>query len=334
MFKNILVPLDGSDLAEGVFPHVRTMAAAFGARVTLLHVSKAPSRAAVDPLDWHLHKAEAGAYLREQTQYLQDAGVPVESRLLEGPVAERIVEYADQQQSDLIILSTHGAGGTSEWNVSHIAQKVLQRGVTSILLVHAAATKASIAGQLRYRHILVPLDGSRRAECVLPVATRLAEQDEADLLLAHVTTRPVIFNRLPVTDTEKAAGRWLIEHNRARAGDYFEELAPRIDASVQTALPVGDSVALELHRLVAEEAIDLVVFSAHGQSSHSQWVYGSVVSNFIANGSAPLLVVQDLPRLSEQQPQRQFAPRQALQGIPHSVSVVNNGEKRHAPSSS
>ncbi|HSM55031.1 MAG TPA: universal stress protein [Candidatus Sulfomarinibacteraceae bacterium] len=333
MFKNILVPLDGSDLAEGVFPHVRTMAAAFGARVTLLHVSKAPSQTAVDPLDWHLHKAEAAAYLREQVQHLQTAGVPVDSRLLEGPVAERIVEYADQQQSDLIILSTHGAGGASDWNVSHIAQKVLQRGVTSILLVHAGQTRTGIAGQLRYRHILVPLDGSRRAECVLPVAARLAEQAEADLLLAHVTTRPVIFNRLTVTETEKAAGKWLIDHNRARAADYFEELAPRIHANVQTALPVGDSVALELHRLVADEAIDLVLFSAHGQTSHTQWVYGSVVSNFIANGSAPLLVVQDLPRLSEQQPHRQFTPRQALQGIPHGVSVIDNGQKRHPTSS-
>lgn len=319
MFKKILVPLDGSDLAEGILPHVRAMATAFGASVTLFHVSEAPSLSTVSPLDWHLRKAEAEAYLREQADSLRQAGLPVDSALLEGPVAERIVEYADRQQADLIILNSHGQGGPSQWSVSHIAQKVLQRGVTSILLVRADRARHNFGNQRRSRRILVPLDGSRRAECVLPIASALAEQEQAELLLAHVTARPVIFNRLPATAAENTAMEWLIDHNRAEASHYLQDLAGRISSVVRTALPVSDNVALTLHRLVTDEAVDLVLLSAHGATAQSQWPYGSLVSNFITNGSVPLLIVQDLPQALNQQPQVRYPLRQALHGSSQSA---------------
>lgn len=333
MFKKIFVPLDGSDLAEGILPHVGAMAAAFDACVTLLHVSEAPAQTAVDPLNWHMHKAEAEAYLRERVRQLRQAGLTVDSHLLHGPAAERIVEYAGQQQADLIILSSHGQGGLSEWNVSHIAQKVLQRGVTSILLVPAEHTRHTLAREIGYRRILIPLDGSRRAECVLPAARVLGRQEPAKLLLAHVTARPVLFNRLPATEAETAAMEWLIDHNRARASDYFEELAPRITADVETALPVGDSVALALHQLVREEAVDLVLLSAHGRTAQSQWPYGSVPGNFIANGSVPLLIVQDLPQPVSPQLQAEHSRRQALHGLPQYIYTNRNGHKKELSSS-
>jgi len=327
MFKKILVPLDGSDLAEGILPHVRAMAAVFDATVTLLHVSGVPSQTAVDPLNWQLQKAEAEAYLRAQVDGLEKAGVPVNGRLLEGVVAERIVEYASQQQADLIILNSHGQGGLSEWNVSHIAQKVLQRGVTSIMLVRATQARDALGEAIGYRRVLVPLDGSRRAECVLPAARMLAEEEQAELLLAHVTTRPVIFNRFPATEEERAATGWLIEHNRSAAAGYFRELAAhRLAADVQTALPVGDSVTQALHQLVAEEAVDLVLLSAHGRTAERQWAYGSVAGNFIANGSVPLLIVQDLPQPLSQQPEAAYPRRQPLQGVREKAGTFSNGD--------
>lgn len=328
MFKNILVPLDGSPLAEGTLPHVLTMAGTFDARVTLVRVSEEPPPSESDAVNYYLRKAEADAYLRQQAALLQTAGLTVETHLLEGPPANRIVEYARRQDADLIILSSHGSGGPSAWQVSHIAQKVLQRAMTSILLVHADQTSRGLQNEVNYRRILVPLDGSRRAECVLPVATSLAQHEQAELLLAHVTSRPFLFHRLPPTAAESAATEQLIEQNRARAAQYFQELAPRLDAHVQTALPVGDSVALALHTLVAKEEIDLAIFSAHGHSAQSQWAYGSVVSNFITNGSIPLLIIQDLPQSLARQQQTTPDRRKALHRPIESAPTTTGSRKK------
>jgi nucleotide-binding universal stress UspA family protein len=312
MFKNILVPLDGSELAEGVLAHVQTMAAAFAARVTLLGVCEPRPQASTNLLDWHLRLAETETYLRRLAAHLQYAGLSVTTTLGEGGPAERIVEYAAAHQSSLIILSTHGRGGPSAWNVSHIAQKVLQRGITSILLVRAGDSPAVSGEATLYRRIMLPLDGSRRAECALPVATILARHQRARLLLVHVTTPPFLFHRLAPTAAESSSTNWLVDHNRAQAARYFSALLPRISAGVQTLLPVGESVPVALHELAAAEAVDLVLLSAHGHSAQSQWPYGSVVHNLITNGTGSLLIVQDMPQPLHRQPTAGAPERKAL----------------------
>ena len=79
----------------------------------------------------------------------------------------------------LIILSSHGQSGLSEWNVSSVVQKIVLRARTSIMIVRAYQRIPPETAGLRYRRILVPLDGSQRAECVLPVAVTLARSHEA-----------------------------------------------------------------------------------------------------------------------------------------------------------
>ena len=95
-----------------------------------------------------------------------------------------------------------------------------------------------------------------------------------------------------------------------------------MNANVRIALPTGDSVALSLYQLVTEEAIDRALFSAHGHSGQSQWVYGSVVSNFITNSSVPLLIVQDLPQPLERQQHVQANRSEALYRPIESGSMV------------
>lgn len=313
MFHHILVPLDGSTLAEAVLPHARALAAAFDARLSLLHVLEGSPAGSPDLFDWHLRRAEAEAYLREQAACLQQAGLAVDTRLLEGRAAERIVEYAGQEQASLIILSTHGRGGLAASNVAAIAHKVLERGTASIFLVRAGQPDHAAGDEMRYRRILVPLDGSRRAECVLPVARMLARQ-RAELLLAHVSVPPFVFDPLPFTAAEEATLHWLVDHNHRGAERYLRQLAHSIPSTVQVTVPVGDNAALTLHQLVAGKAADLVLLSAHGASAQSQWAYGSLVANFIANGSVPLLIVQDLPQPVGQQRDVQARRRRPLNG--------------------
>ena len=129
MYKKMLVPLDGSSLAECVLPHVVAVAKALDARVTLLrvleHAQITDRLQSVDPLGWHIRKAEAEADLEGVRSRLQESGLRAQSVLLEGHAAERIIEYAHENGVDLIILSSHGRSGLSGWNVSSIVFKII-----------------------------------------------------------------------------------------------------------------------------------------------------------------------------------------------------------------
>ena len=174
MFKRILVPLDGSPLAECVLPHLVAMAASLGAKVAVLHVSeseggdqRAPALSAVD---WQLKTVEAEAYLEGIAQKLHGAGLDVKCQRLEGRAAERIIDYAHQHDTDLILLSSHGRSGLTGWNISSVVQKIIARVRVSTMLVRAyQPCTAKLAG-MSYSRVLCPLDGSQRAEHILPVS--------------------------------------------------------------------------------------------------------------------------------------------------------------------
>jgi nucleotide-binding universal stress UspA family protein len=248
----------------------------------------------VDPLDWHIHKAEAKAYLGEVSTRLQETRVQVESVLLEGQPAERIIEFAHAQGVGLILLSSHGRSGLSGWNISSVVQKIILRAYMPTMVVRAYQHVTNDLEGLRYRRLLAPLDGSQRAECVLPLATTLARFYSAKLLLAHVVSRPEIPRRvLPLQDDVELADR-LTERNRIEADRYLAQLRSRLSSDVRIHLLVGVCPAAVLHELVVEEEVDLVLLSAHGYSGNTRWPYGSVALNFIAYGTTPLLIMQDL----------------------------------------
>ncbi len=140
MFGSILVPLDGSQMADRILPHVAAIALKDGPPLTLLRVLESDDEEStpVVPLAWHFAKAEAQAHLDEAAKQLEGFGLAADTVLLEGGAAQRIVEYAHKQGVDLLALSSHGQGGLSGWNVSGVAQKVIHRAGTSILLVRSS----------------------------------------------------------------------------------------------------------------------------------------------------------------------------------------------------
>ena len=298
MFDHILVPLDGSPLAECVLPHVVAVARAFDSRITLLQVlervrAPGPTRF-VDPLGWYINEAESRAYLGAWTARLQEAGLRVENALLEGQAAERIIEFVRDADVGLIILSSHGRSGLSGWNVSSIVLKIILRAYVPVMIVRAYQPVVGDLTILRYKRLLVPLDCSQRAECVLPLATTLAHFHESELLAAHVVSRPQMVRRALSSQEDTELVNQLIERNRQAAARYLEHLQSRLDVDVQTRLLVNDHVAAMLHDLVEQENVDLVAVSAHGYSGGTKWPYDSLVVNFIGYGTTPLLIVQDL----------------------------------------
>lgn len=300
MVDHILVPLDGCRLAECVLPHAVTLARALDARVTVLQAvqggGSGAESARITPLRWRLFRSEAKTYLRNVASRLESAGLDVDWALVEGAAAGCIVDFADAEDIDLILLSSHGRSGLTGWNVGSVVQKVTLQCYTTTMIVRAYRPPSGDLTNLRYRRVLIPVDGSRRAECVLRLATRLSEFCQCRLLLAHVVKEPEMPRRVPLTEEEQTLRDQVLEVNRRAGRDYLDRVASLLPVDVETRLVVNHHPLDVLHELARQEAVDLVVLGAHGYSGCVQRPYGHIALNFIAYGTTPLIVVQDLPR--------------------------------------
>lgn len=305
MPTRILVPLDGSVLAASALAHAIAAAPSQEVQITLLRViERRPAMAGADPFDWHLQRSEAQAYLDQVRDSLRKCvACPPDTVLLEGNAADRIIEHAHSGGYDLMVFTSHGRGGLTGWSLSSVASKLAVRARLPILLVRPLADAATPPAEglqpARYRRILVPLDGSQRAEHVLPAAGALAEQHGADLLLLHVVAKPEMLQRMPLSQEDAMLAEQVVERNRRAAEEYFEQLEPRLTVRPQTHVLVEDNVDTAAHHFATEHEADLVVLSAHGYSGHSQWPYGSLTTSFLTYGTTHLFVLQDMPWQSD-----------------------------------
>jgi nucleotide-binding universal stress UspA family protein len=309
MFDTILVPLDGSQLAECVLPHLAAIGRSFDAEVTLLRILETNQASAsaqlFDLLNWQINKTGAALYLEKTRARFREAGIRFRTAVLEGLVAEGITEYARNQGMKLIILSSHGHSGMSQWGISSISQKIILSAPTSVLIVRAYQhdlQPGELSATPLYQRILVPLDGSQRAEHVLPVVTQLAHFHNSQVHLVQVVQTPEMARQMPPAREDIDLSKKVVARNLEEAGRYLEQVKSRSyleGVAVQTHLITGDHAADELHRIAAQEQIDLVTMSAHGYSGNRQWPYGSMVNHFILYGALPLLIVQDLPARQE-----------------------------------
>jgi nucleotide-binding universal stress UspA family protein len=309
MFDTILVPLDGSQLADCVLPHVVAVARPFDAEITLLQILEkryaSTSAQMFDLLNWQINKTKSALYLDKIRARLETSNIRIQTEVLEGLVTEGITEYAQNRGMKLIVLSSHGRHGLTQRGISSITQKIVLSAQTSLLIIRAhqyvghsnELTEAPI-----YRHILVPLDGSQRAENVLPIITQLANFHKSKIHLAQVVQTPEMARQMPPVREDIELSNRVVERNREEAERYLEQLKSRSyleGITVQTHLIAGDNAAAALHQLVEQEQIDLVALSAHGYSGNHQWPYGSMVNNFISYGKTSLLIVQDFPAKQE-----------------------------------
>ena len=309
MFDTILVPLDGSQLADCVLPHAAAIAGSFDAKITLLRVLEknqaGTSAQLFDLVNWQINKTRAALYLEKTKLRFQESSIQVQMEVTEGLAAEGITEYAQSQDIKLVILSSHGRNGLTQWGISGITQKVILSAQTSLFIVRAhqyASYPEKLSEIPGYRHILVPLDGSQRAENVLPIITQLAQFHKSHIHLAQVIQTPEMARQMPPSREDVELSNRVIARNREEAERYLEQLKARSyleGITVQTHLITSDNAAATLHQLADQEQIDLIAFSAHGYSGNHQWPYGSMVNNFIMYGKSPLLIVQDLPSRQE-----------------------------------
>ena len=135
MFKKILVPLDGSKLAEGILPRVEWLAKIHEGEVTLLRVALAHTFPGVDPVQHQVNVVrEAEEYLAKVEANMRSVGVKVNSVVRYGHDAQEIVDHAKDRNFDLIAMSTHGRTGLGQFVLGSVASKVIHTAIVPILL--------------------------------------------------------------------------------------------------------------------------------------------------------------------------------------------------------
>lgn len=300
VLKHLLIPLDGSRLAESVLPLGFSLASRLHAEVTLLHVMERAAPATVHG-DRHLRLApEAEQYLGEVAARARAAGVNVESHVHpneEGDVAKSIVGHAADFAADLVILATHGAGGARRVLFGSVAQQVLSRGVRAVLLIRPPEGQAGPDGvRPDLGRLLVPLDGQPPAEAALPIAGALAQAYGAELLLLRVVPTLATIPgerastaRLVPTAT---AASLEIEEDEARA--YLQGVASLLVAGglrVTATVGRGEPAQILLDG-AAQAGAEMIVMATHGRTGLDAVFSGSVASRLVAKFTRPILLVR------------------------------------------
>lgn len=294
-FRRIAVCLDGSELGERVLPHALAVGRAFNVPLTLLRVVEGGTAgdAPADPLGWNLQRKEASDYLDSLASGCAEHPA-LEAQVIEGNAAEQICLWTQLHDADLTALCSHGTGGASPWRLASNARKLAERAPGSLLLVPAAAPPAKDVAH--YRRILVPLDGSLRAESVIPLAVRLAEPPSGEILLAHAIPVPELTEVGPFDVEDLELRDRLVRRNERVANEYLDRLRAQLTAGGRALRAIvvkgGGDVRGRLVRLIEDMHVDLVVMSAHGHSGRTHLPYGSVTAHLMAHSSAPLLIVR------------------------------------------
>lgn len=290
----VLIPLDGSRLAEHALAFLPPLGHFGQLDVTLVSV--------IDFADDLLEVVATEDQQREYnlfTTYLREIAADLEKHLgakvrtetLRGSAATRILEQAQSDVPDVLIISTHGRSGLARWQRGAVADRVIRGAECPVMVV---GPKAMEQGQWLeaeavppFKHILVPLDGSEKGEAALPAAERFAEQFGSQIHLFQVMPYVPLassFWNTPAKLTEE-----VLESGKRYLAGVAERLGKGDKVTVATSM---GAPAIEIEAYIKANAIDLVVMSSHGRGGLARATLGSVTDRVIGAGP-PVLVVRN-----------------------------------------
>jgi nucleotide-binding universal stress UspA family protein len=295
VLRSILVPLDGSRFAEQALPLATALARAAGAHLRLAAVheprpdlARSPGQADLQAQDRAVRDATR-TYLRDTAAGL--AGLDTATRLLEGIPGPALAAALEHEPPDLVVMSTHGRGPLSRFWLGSVADHLLRHSPVPLLLVRPPAEGAAPAA---IRRILVALDLSDASRRVLDVAAGVARILDAELVLLHVVAPAagMVDGALPfpLPSPEGALAR---RHQEAEA--RLSEVAAGLATSgarVATRAVVGVGVAATILEQAAEQGIDLVAMTTHGEGGVRRLLLGSVADKVIRGAEVPVLALR------------------------------------------
>ena len=304
-FRSMLVPLDGSPLAEQTIPLALEIARAARSklRLVLVHPLLPPpfyeeSAQLYVTVDLAMRKS-ARDYLRGLAARLREqSGLQISSVILDGPTEAALARYVHDIGADLVAMTTHGRGGVRGAWLGSVADRLVRRLDVPILVTRAREGAGTLSASPKIREILVPLDGSGLAEAALAPAAAMAELFEAELVLAQIVPSLTAGSLLPVNF---AAGydRDAAALQRKQAQDYLEGLGEDLrkrGTRVRTTVSVAPNVGEALIGLAHPQRIDLVAIATHGRSRVQRLMLGSVADKLIRGAEPPVLVVRPTKR--------------------------------------
>jgi nucleotide-binding universal stress UspA family protein len=244
--KTILIPLDGSALAEQALPYVRTLAPLLGARVRLLNVivddqheglmaeGIAASYGVIDPLATQREREHrslttlthhAEGYLDSQAALLRGQGIDTEIDVRCGPAADVIIEAAAGLDIAMIAMATHGYSGLRRWALGSVTDRVVHATATPVFVVRGA--KSTPHDPVMFKRVMVPLDGSPLAAQALPMAADLAERARAELLLMQAVEVSIAsYPSIAPLGRPDLMPEEMLRMLRVRAGQQLESRPP------------------------------------------------------------------------------------------------------------
>jgi nucleotide-binding universal stress UspA family protein len=275
MPRKILVPLDGSALAESILAHVRRFVRREYAAVTLLRA--VPEHAIADAPRGKNLLALAESETFAVRDRLRSQGAPVDALVVSGDPATRILEVSEEVGASLIAMSTHGRSGLERFVRGSVCERVLRGSNVPVLVANPRVTGP--VDEVRLQRILVPIDASELSASVIPLAVGLARLYDAEILLLHAVDLSAFhYPEVIVPHLQEDAEKLLDRRRRSIEG-----------VPVRLRLVQGRA-AEKILDVAAEEKVDLVTMTTHGYSGLTRWSYGSVAEQVVRHGTCPLLV--------------------------------------------
>ena len=303
-FQSILVPLDGSPLAEQAIPMALAIAERTRCKVKLVLVHQPlmlmEPGATYAKIELTMQKADR-EYLRSVAGRLRERlGRALSSAVLRGPVALTLAEYTRELGTDLVVMTTHGRGGLRRAWLGSVTDQLIRTSEVPILVVRPSETKAaeSFVGPTE---ILVPLDGSPLAEAAIEPAAALARLWDAEISLVQIV-QPVAMTTDPPHAFPTEIDDQLTAIRREAAQDYVRDVAERLrEAGVKASgvAVVGGGIAETLLALAAPERAGLVVMATHGRGGVRRLVLGSVADKVVRAAEVPVLVIRPTSRRAQ-----------------------------------
>jgi nucleotide-binding universal stress UspA family protein len=294
MFHHILVPLDGSNRAERALPVAGRLARTIGSRLLLVRVVNVPLLPGPTHEAPQVLLARAGAELERSEQYLLDAArcsdladVHVETEALEGPIAATILDIADAERADLIVICSHGHTGALHWPLGSVARDVAKHAnaPTLVLREHGSLPLAGADRLPVLARALVALDGTPYAERVIVPAVDLIELLAAP---AHSEVHLIASaSASPRDDLETYLGRL--------ADDLSRTVLAGRTVTVTWSLADDDNPVSALAAASSGDAEGVpptfLAMSTHGRSGWQRWANGSITERVLAATTLPLLIL-------------------------------------------
>ncbi len=292
MYEKILVPLDGSALAEVALPYAEELAGRLGSEVRVVCViesARAPYR--------HMQQTYLDRMvkvIKRAAKIYADKPVEVKSAILVGNPAEKIVEYAAKENISMTVIATHGQTGIKQWTLGSIADKVVRATHCPVAIIRAGNTRPDIRKKGILNKALLPLDGSKEGEAVIPFIEEFAAK-----LKAEVTLFQAVPSGYYTCSADGSCyinyDQKQIDRDKASAKTYLDRVGTRLKHKGITATSVvveGDA-AEEIIKFANKMDADLVAMSTHGRSGLSRLVMGSVAERVLRDGNTPLMLAKE-----------------------------------------